>query len=128
MPFAATNQQARDICHIWLEMASISTHIAADPAVGSASHPPFPADLPIARISNISHQRILDGDMDEIAKVVKSAREVGFFRVDLRDSEVGRRFLAAANKMFVLAEETFDLPTETKLNDSFLKHGDTLLG
>ncbi|KAI1167618.1 hypothetical protein F5B18DRAFT_600696 [Nemania serpens] len=90
--------------------------------------PEFPADVPVAHISNISHQKILDGDIDEIARVIKSARDIGFFRVDFRDSEIGRRFLVAKDNMFALAEETFDLPAETKLADSFLKYGDTLLG
>ncbi|KAJ8132905.1 hypothetical protein O1611_g716 [Lasiodiplodia mahajangana] len=97
-------------------------------STGLAEMPAFPSDLPVAHISNISHQKILDGDVDEITKVIKSAREVGFFRVDFRDSEIGQRFLAAANNMFALARETFDLPTEVKLADSFLKHGDLLLG
>ncbi|KAI1820379.1 Clavaminate synthase-like protein [Xylaria intraflava] len=97
-------------------------------ATGLAEMPEFPANLPVAHISNISHQKIIDGDIDEVTKVIHSAREIGFFRVDLRDSEIGRRFLAAAGNMFALAQDTFDLPTETKLADSFLKHGDLLLG
>ncbi|KAI1503155.1 hypothetical protein F5X99DRAFT_425967 [Biscogniauxia marginata] len=109
-------------------MLSISTDTVPDAFEGLGGRPAFPADLPVAHISNISHQKILDGDVDEIAKVIKSARDIGFFRVDLRDSEIGQRFLAAANNMFALAKETFDLPTETKLADSFLDHGDTLLG
>ncbi|KAI1145025.1 hypothetical protein F4825DRAFT_444933 [Nemania diffusa] len=72
-------------------------------ATGLGEKPPFPADLPVAHISNISHQKILDGDVDEVTKVIKSAREVGFFRVNFRDSEIGQRFLAAANNMFTLA-------------------------
>lgn len=90
--------------------------------------PPFPADVPVAHISNISHQKILDGDVDEIARVIKSARDNGFFRVDLRESDIGKKFLAAADNMFALAQETFDLPTETKLDDSILKHGEDLFG
>ncbi|RYP06621.1 hypothetical protein DL765_009418 [Monosporascus sp. GIB2] len=109
-------------------MGFLSTDSAPNAFEGLGGRPAFPADLPIAHISNISHQKILDGDVDEICRVIKSARDIGFFRVDLRESEIGRRFLAAANNMFVLAEETFDLPAEVKLADSFLKHGDTLLG
>ncbi|KAI0903079.1 hypothetical protein F4823DRAFT_619940, partial [Ustulina deusta] len=109
-------------------MASLSTNALPNAFKGLEGQPEFPADLPFAQISNISHQKILDGDIDEIARVIKSARDIGFFRVDFRESEVGKQFLAAANNMFALAEETFNLPTETKLADSFLKHGDTLLG
>ncbi|KAI0436978.1 hypothetical protein F4803DRAFT_571703 [Xylaria telfairii] len=105
-------------------MASLSN--SAETGLGE--NPPFPADLPVAQISNISHQKLLEGDVHEITKLIQSAREIGFFRVDFRDSEVGRRFLAAANNMFALAEDTFNLPTETKLADNFLKHGDLLLG
>lgn len=105
-------------------MASLGTN--SGPA--ALEVPEFPADVPVAHISNISHQKILDGDIDEIAKVIKSARDIGFFRVDFRDSEIGRRFLVAKDNMFSLAEETFNLPAETKLADSFLKYGDTLLG
>jgi isopenicillin N synthase-like dioxygenase len=109
-------------------MRTPGTDSAPNASKGLDGRPAFPADLPIAHISNISHQKILEGDIDEIAKVVKCARDIGFFRVDLRESDIGQRFLAAANNMFALAEETFDLPAETKLADSFLKHGDTLLG
>ncbi|KAI0809855.1 hypothetical protein GGR55DRAFT_695706 [Xylaria sp. FL0064] len=109
-------------------MASPSTNALPNAFKASEGRPEFPADLPVAHISNISHKKILDGDVDEIAKIIKSARDIGFFRVDFRDSEMGQQFLAAANNMFSLAEETFNLPTETKLADNFLKHGDTLLG
>jgi isopenicillin N synthase-like dioxygenase len=109
-------------------MSSLRTDSAPNAVEGLGGRPAFPADLPIAHISSISHQKILDGDVDEISKVIKCARDIGFFRVDLRESEIGQKFLAAANNMFALAEETFDLPAETKLADSFLKHGDTLLG
>lgn len=109
-------------------MGSLATDRAPNASEGLGGRPAFPEDLPIAHISNISHQKILDGDVDEISRVIKSARDIGFFRVDLRESEIGQRFLAAASNMFALAEETFDLPVETKLADSFLKHGDTLLG
>ncbi|KAG8161067.1 hypothetical protein KVR01_009331 [Diaporthe batatas] len=90
--------------------------------------PPFPADVPVAHISNISYQKVLEGDVDEVARVIKSARDNGFFRVDLTDSEIGQKFLAAARNMFMLAQETFDLPTEVKLDDSILKHGEDLFG
>ncbi|KAI1176526.1 hypothetical protein F4777DRAFT_587933 [Nemania sp. FL0916] len=94
----------------------------------ASEKPKFPPNLPVAHISNISHQKIIEGNVDEISKVIKSARDIGFFRVDLRDSKIGRRFLAAADNMFALAEDVFDLPAETKLADSFLNHGDALLG
>ncbi|KAI0431085.1 hypothetical protein F5Y09DRAFT_355282 [Xylaria sp. FL1042] len=109
-------------------MTSPSANALPNTFKGLEGKPEFPADLPVAHISNISHKKILEGDVDEISKVIKSARDIGFFRVDFRDSEMGQQFLAAANNMFALAEETFNLPTETKLADSFLKHGDTLLG
>ncbi|KAK6076366.1 hypothetical protein SCUP515_05529 [Seiridium cupressi] len=109
-------------------MGSLSADSAPNAFKGLGGRPEFPEDLPVAHISNISHQKILDGDVEEIAKVIKSGRDIGFFRVDLRESDIGRRFLAAANNMFALAEETFHLPADVKLADSFLKHGDTLLG
>ncbi|KAF2972452.1 hypothetical protein GQX73_g1155 [Xylaria multiplex] len=109
-------------------MASITSNSVPNAFKALDGAPEFPADLPVAHISNISHRKILDGDVDEISKIINSARSIGFFRVDFRDSEIGQRFLAAANNMFALAEETFNLPPETKLADSFLKHGDTLLG
>ncbi|KAI7786604.1 2og-fe oxygenase [Diaporthe eres] len=110
-------------------MGSLSSDSPLNAFDGVDGTPPaFPADVPVAHISNISHQKILDGDVDEIARVIKSARDNGFFRVDLRESEIGNKFLAAARNMFVLAKETFDLPTETKLDDSILKHGEDLFG
>ncbi|CAN8103244.1 unnamed protein product [Discula destructiva] len=110
-------------------MGSVSpdpTHTVFDGVDGIP--PPFPSDVPVAHLSNISHQKILEGDVNEIARVIQCGRDIGFFRVDLRQSESGKRLLAAARNMFALAKETYDLPTETKLADSILLHGEDLFG
>ena len=90
--------------------------------------PSFPADVPIARVNNISHAALCSGDSTALKALLNAARTTGFFRLDLTDSEQGRRFLASADKMFKLAAETFDLPKEVKLQDKMLNHGHALLG
>jgi isopenicillin N synthase-like dioxygenase len=90
--------------------------------------PPFPDNLPIAEVSSISHKKILGGDASEINKLLESARTLGFFRVDFRESELGQQILKSANKMFQLSAQTFALPAETKMVDSWQKNPTTLLG
>jgi hypothetical protein len=90
--------------------------------------PPFPDNLPVAEISSISHKKILEGDVLEISKLLASARTLGFFRLDFRDSDIGQKILNSANKMFQLSAETFALPTEAKIADSWQKNPTTLLG
>ncbi|KAF2173411.1 hypothetical protein M409DRAFT_48394 [Zasmidium cellare ATCC 36951] len=95
---------------------------------GWDSLPPFPTNIPVASVNNISHARLLNGDAEELKNLLSSARTTGFVRIDFTDTELGRRFLDGADKMFKLAAKTFDLPAEVKLNDNMLNHGDALLG
>ena len=90
--------------------------------------PQFPADIPVAKVNNISHAALCNGDIAALHALLSSARTTGFFRLDLTDTENGRRFLASSDKMFDLAAKIFDLPVDVKLKDNMLNHGTALLG
>lgn len=70
----------------------------------------FPEDLPVADLATISLKRLDESNQDEASKLFDACRHNGFFLLDLHDSEEGSQFLARAETMFDLAEETFDLP------------------
>lgn len=90
--------------------------------------PPFPADIPTAKVNNISHAALCKGEVAALLALLNSARTTGFFRLDLTDTENGQQFLASAEKMFDLAAKTFDLPVDVKMKDNMLNHGTALLG
>lgn len=90
--------------------------------------PPFPDNLPIVEIPNISYKKILESDVPEIIKLLASVRTLGFFRLNLWESEMGQELLKSANSMFQLSAKSFALPFTTKMADSMLKHKDILAG
>jgi len=90
--------------------------------------PPFPTDIPTAKVNNISHAALCQGDSAALLALLNSARTTGFFRLDLTDTEHGQQFLDSSEKMFDLAAKVFDLPVEVKMKDNMLNHGTALLG
>lgn len=90
--------------------------------------PPFPTDIPTAKVNNISHAALCQGDSAALLALLNSARTTGFFRLDLTDTEHGQQFLDSSEKMFDLAAKVFDLPVDVKMKDNMLNHGTALLG
>ena len=109
-------------------MATDAHDVAPNTLEGWDQLPAFPEGLPCGSINSISHAKLCAGNIKELEHLLWSARTTGFFRVDLCDTEQGRRFLNGANNMFKLANETFNLPADVKLADNMLNHGDALLG
>lgn len=68
---------------------------------------PFPDGLPIADIYSVDYDKLREGDKEEARKVFDASRGYGFFY--LLNTHIDYNF------MFDLAEETFNLPIDTKM-------------
>lgn len=76
--------------------------------------PPFPEDVPTALISTISFKHLRQED-DQVEKdVLKSCNEVGFFLLDLREDEIGTRLIDEIDQLFLICQETMNLPDNIK--------------
>lgn len=83
--------------------------------------PPFPTDVPTAPLLRISLQKLLSNDPEEVSKVWKASRELGFFYLDLRDavspahpSINGPSLLRDIDALFSLGADIFALPPAEK--------------
>ena len=77
------------------------------PSLTEKSIPPFPEDMPVADIYSVDYEKLKTGDQDEAKKVFEASRGYGFFY--LSNTHIDYNF------MFDLAEETFNLPIDTKM-------------
>lgn len=86
------------------------------------SYPPFPRDVPIAKLSKVNLQKLVAANEEESQKLFESCRTLGFFLLDLQESQEGNTMLRDVGEMFRLAKSLFDLDTETKM-DYILRNG-----
>ena len=77
------------------------------PSLTEQSIPPFPDDLPLADIYSVDFDKLKAGDEEEARKVFEASRGYGFFY--LANTHIDYNF------MFDVAEETFNLPLDTKM-------------
>lgn len=80
------------------------------------SNPPFPSDVPIAKLECISLIDLQNGNELESEALFHACKKDGFFLLDLRGDQMGERILAEAGKLFDMGKTLFDLPYETKMN------------
>jgi isopenicillin N synthase-like dioxygenase len=83
--------------------------------------PPFPDGLPLAPIARISHQKLLQSDRTETARVLEACRTHGFFYLDLTEDDTGRTLLEYSEDLLSLAYRSFDRPVEEKRKYALLK-------
>lgn len=77
------------------------------PSITEQSIPPFPDDVVTADIYSVDYDQLRAGNEEEATKVFDASRGYGFFY--LSNTHIDYNF------MFDLAEETFDLPLDTKM-------------
>ncbi|CZR65015.1 related to gibberellin 20-oxidase [Phialocephala subalpina] len=73
-----------------------------------ASVPPFPVDVPIARLSTISLEKLLALDEKESAKLFDGCKKDGFFLLDLRGVPIGLSLIAVVEELFKVNKTLFD--------------------
>lgn len=81
--------------------------------------PPFPDDVPTAPLLRLSLGKLLAGDKAELERLYEASVDIGFFYLDLQDSEHGTSLLADADGLFQVGERLFELSLEEKKKYDF---------
>ncbi|GLA07250.1 hypothetical protein AnigIFM60653_008205 [Aspergillus niger] len=76
--------------------------------------PPFPSDVPTAPLLRLSLSKLQAHDITETHNLLQACKDIGFFYLDLRDSNEGTNLLNNADKLFPIGERLFDLPLDEK--------------
>ncbi|KAF4637954.1 hypothetical protein G7Y89_g103 [Cudoniella acicularis] len=74
--------------------------------------PEFPSDVGVANIPTVSFNGLKNGSGQESKKVYEACRKLGFFLLDLRNSEEGERLLKDAEIILDISSETLNLEPE----------------
>ena len=77
--------------------------------------PPFPNDVPIAKLKRISLAQLRTHDKVESEALFDACKQDGFFLLDLRGDEKGEKILTEAGSLFDVGKILFDLPYEVKM-------------
>lgn len=77
--------------------------------------PEVTPEIPLAELETISYDRLLEADSQEIVRLVKNCKSLGFFYLDLTGT--ARCVLDDSNSVFRVMKEYFDQPLNTKLED-----------
>ena len=85
--------------------------------------PPFPADIPTAPLHRLSLSKLLTHDPPEVQRLMRASEQIGFFYLDLQDSEHGRGLLDDADALFGVGEELFALDLHEKERFDFSSQG-----
>lgn len=81
--------------------------------------PPFPDDVPTAPLLRLSLGKLLAGDTAELERLYEASVDIGFFYLDLQDSEHGTSLLTDADGLFQVGERLFELSLEEKKRYDF---------
>ncbi|KUJ10120.1 oxidoreductase [Mollisia scopiformis] len=73
-----------------------------------AAVPPFPEDIPIARLSILSLERLLAHDVKESAQLFESCKSDGFFLLDLRCNSIGEILIETVEILFEVNKALFE--------------------
>lgn len=131
-------------------IAPPATHTAAiDEDLVYPDLPPFPEDVPTAPLLRLSLRKLAQGDADEKERLWRASCDVGFFYLDLRNSNHdskrdsaqdllatdtstseakdnqidGAALIRDAEKLFKLGEQVYALPVEEKQKYDFKDRG-----
>lgn len=85
--------------------------------------PPFPSTIPTAPLLRLSLSKLLAHDGPEIQRLTRASEDIGFFYLDLQDSEHGRGLLDDADALFGVGEELFMLDVSEKERFDFSARG-----
>ena len=85
--------------------------------------PPFPEDIPTAPLHRLSLSKLLTHDPPEVQRLMRASEQIGFFYLDLQDSEHGRGLLDDADALFGVGEELFALDLHEKERFDFSSRG-----
>ena len=75
-------------------------------------HPPFSETVETAPLVSVSLTKLEQDDEDEALAFFRAASDLGFFYLDLNDSELGEALVADAEKINELQQEFFKIPED----------------
>ena len=81
--------------------------------------PPFPDDVPTAPLLRLSLEKLLARDETEFQHLLQACEEIGFFYLNLEDSEAGSSILRDADELFQVGEDLFKLDLSEKQKYDF---------
>lgn len=81
--------------------------------------PPFPDDVSTAPLLRLSSGKLLEGDPTEHKRLFQASTDIGFFYLDLSDSDQGPSLLGDADDLFQVGERLFELSLEEKKQYDF---------
>lgn len=81
--------------------------------------PPFPDNVQTAPLLRLSLEKLLANDKAETQRLFQACEEIGFFYLNLEDSETGSSLLEDADKLFQVGENLFDLDLAEKQKYDF---------
>lgn len=81
--------------------------------------PPFPDNVPTAPLLRLSLKSLLESDETESKRFFDACKDIGFFYLDMRGTEVGGSLLNDADQLFGLGKQFFELPVEEKMKYDF---------
>ncbi|KAJ5782891.1 hypothetical protein N7457_004665 [Penicillium paradoxum] len=81
--------------------------------------PPFPDDVSTAPLLRLSSGKLLAGNPGEYRRLFQASTDIGFFYLDLSDSEQGASLLGDADKLFEVGAGLFELNLEEKKQYDF---------
>lgn len=90
---------------------------------GASTLPPFPDDVPTAPLLRLSLAKLQSNDSEEVGRLVRACEDLGFFYLDLQQSDIGDSILADADQLFKVGVELYDLPLEEKKKYDFMHKG-----
>ncbi|GKZ24016.1 hypothetical protein AbraIFM66951_010514 [Aspergillus brasiliensis] len=76
--------------------------------------PPFPSNIPTAPLLRLSLSKLQARDTTETHNLLQACKDIGFFYLDLQDTNEGTNLLHNADKLFPIGERLFDLPLDEK--------------
>ena len=78
--------------------------------------PPFPSDVPLAALKNISLQRLLsDTDShEESLQMFEACKKLGFFRLDLRNCDLGESLIQDSNELISIGQQFIPMREDEK--------------
>lgn len=81
--------------------------------------PPFPDDVSTAPLLRLSLGKLSANDFGEHQRLFQASTDIGFFYLDLSDSEQGSTLLSDADNLFKVGEELLELSLEEKKKYDF---------
>lgn len=76
--------------------------------------PPFPSDLPTAGLLSISLGQLQENSSSESGKLFAACQDLGFFYLDLTDSDLGKAIIDNAEHLHLLQQHFYSLPHKSK--------------